>query len=64
MTPNADIPDDIREALKIREDLDGISGELLGYKKAATWLFVLQSFMVACVLFFWAEADEALYALM
>lgn len=39
MTTTHDIPDDIREALKIREDLDGVSGELLGYKKSAAWVF-------------------------
>ena len=42
MTTTQDIPDDIREALKIREDLDGISGELLGYKGSAVWLVVLR----------------------
>jgi len=41
MTTIHDIPDDIREALKIREDLDGISGELLGYKKAIISLALL-----------------------
>ena len=49
ITTNQNIPDDIRGALKIREDLDGISGELLGYTryfvdvelKSGVWLGVI-----------------------
>ena len=42
MTTTHDIPDDIRETLAIREDLDGISGTLIGYKGSAVWLVVLR----------------------
>jgi len=52
MTTTHDIPDDIRNALKIREDLDGLSGELLGYEGLAfrrAVLFLLPFLLVAGV---------------
>ena len=58
ITTTHDVPADIREALKIREDLDGISGEIFGYAKATTGHLVLRSFMVACVFVFWASVGS------
>ena len=55
ITTTHDIPADIRNALKIREDLDGISGELLGYKKAAYMASRTSEFYGGLCLFFWAS---------